>query len=636
MISAETGMRENPAERRGQAEDALRVKKFLFLALLMVSAAVSLDTLFHLSNESYFSNLGGLEKLAVFLNSISLLLVPVAVMAIVLGIAAPLLSRASKVLASAGMLVFWAVATATAFVHIDAWFYTSFKVNVADLHGLARYPVLAIMGLSCYWLFRKYRNILEELFGKVSRAVIPLYGILFSVLILSLTSNSLLIRDAMSSIPSDVPEAGSLPDIIIFSTDGVGADHMNVYGYERKTTRYINKFAESSTIYMNAYSNCSHSRCSDIVTVTGKSPLETKVMFDPDILVREDSFEHLPALLSRLGYYNVYHGEGYHCLPRNYNLRHSFHALNGVPTGFESRLRASDLLGLESYYLWRLLKLYHDKLGYLAGSVENFQKFEEFGAAFDKDHYKIDEDNVVDLLELLKTDKRPIFAFLHPGGAHGPRYIQDIAHFSKGKVQDKDWDIDFYDDAILAQDYLFGLIMGELIRTGRLDNALIIFKTDHGMNWKIRDPLPLLVHLPGQTEKRVVEDTVDYLDIAPSLVKYLGLPVPGFMRDSDIFSVAPDNGPDDRIVFGAVTELALENGKVVNPSPGPPFYGIKRIVASNKEFQLAYDLRSGKAKLYRTVKGDHEPYFGNPAVFAEFYEKTTGTLRDNGFPVSSE
>lgn len=619
-----------------QAEGVSRsVKRFLFLSLVAVVVVVTLDTLFHISNRSYFANLDFWGKLAVYLNSISLLLLPVAVLAVAFRLSGPFLFRFIDQIASAGMLAFWAVLVSTGFVHMDAWIYSLFRVNVTDINNILRLALFAVIVLLCFWLSRNQKNVLEELFNRVSRFVVPLCVALLSVLLISTLLNFRTVKAAINGLPSVSRASGNLPDIVIFSSDGISADHMNLYGYERKTTKYLNLFAQDSTVYTNAYSNCSHSRCSNVSTITGKPAIETKVMYDPDILVRRDSFEHLPAILSRLGYYNVYLGEGYHSLPSNFNLRHAFHEQNGIPTGFRSRTMAGDLLSHESYFLVKLIKLYKDKLGYIAGLDENYSMFETLGAAYDEAHYKIDEDNIVYLLDLLKTDKRPLFAYIHLGGTHGPRFIQDIERFSKGKAQDKDWDIDFYDDAILAQDYLFGLTMGELIRTKRYDNSLILFKTDHGMIWNISEPLPLLVHLPGRDEDRVISSTVDYMDIAPSILEYLGVDVPGFMGGRNIFDGFPSDGPDDRIVMGAVTELALENDHVVKPSSGPPYYGVKRILATDKEYQMRFDLREGKAVLYRQTDSGFVKHLGDPATFGKFYVKVTSTLRGNGLPVQS-
>ena len=44
------------------------------------------------------------------------------------------------------------------------------------------------------------------------------------------------------------------PNVLLIAIDSIRADHMSCYGYERLTTPYIDRFAESGTLFENTYS----------------------------------------------------------------------------------------------------------------------------------------------------------------------------------------------------------------------------------------------------------------------------------------------------------------------------------------------------------------------------------------------
>jgi arylsulfatase A-like enzyme len=53
------------------------------------------------------------------------------------------------------------------------------------------------------------------------------------------------------------------PNIIFYIIDGAGADHMSVYGYNRRTTPNLERLAAEGAIFENAYSNSSWTRVSN-------------------------------------------------------------------------------------------------------------------------------------------------------------------------------------------------------------------------------------------------------------------------------------------------------------------------------------------------------------------------------------
>jgi choline-sulfatase len=57
-------------------------------------------------------------------------------------------------------------------------------------------------------------------------------------------------------------EASRKPNIVLYVIDGAAAEFMSVYGYPRRTTRFLERLAEEGAIFENAYSNSSFTKTS--------------------------------------------------------------------------------------------------------------------------------------------------------------------------------------------------------------------------------------------------------------------------------------------------------------------------------------------------------------------------------------
>lgn len=52
------------------------------------------------------------------------------------------------------------------------------------------------------------------------------------------------------------------PNVVLYIIDGAAAELMSVYGYERRTTRFLERLAEEGAVFENAYSNSSFTKAS--------------------------------------------------------------------------------------------------------------------------------------------------------------------------------------------------------------------------------------------------------------------------------------------------------------------------------------------------------------------------------------
>jgi arylsulfatase A-like enzyme len=243
------------------------------------------------------------------------------------------------------------------------------------------------------------------------------------------------------------------------------------------------------------------------------------------------------------------------------------------------------------------------------------------------------------MIDKIRETDGPLFVHIHLLKTHGPWFVNTIKKFSAGKEQKNEWDMenmDFYDDAILTVDYYFGEILKALVETGKFDDTLMVFSTDHGRQWAIDKPLPLIVHLPGQRAGEVVDTPVQLLDIAPSLLSYLGLEKPDWMEGAPVFSAADREALGAPPIYAFKPTTAIDkNGVVLKKSVGPPFYGFEEASIVKNGFIYRFWLESGESTLYN-LSG---PMFINRAYFEglklEYREELFGYMESRGIDTSS-
>jgi choline-sulfatase len=61
---------------------------------------------------------------------------------------------------------------------------------------------------------------------------------------------------------NDLAAKARRPNIILYVIDGAAAEFMSVYGYERRTTRYLERLGAEGAVFENAYSNSSFTKTS--------------------------------------------------------------------------------------------------------------------------------------------------------------------------------------------------------------------------------------------------------------------------------------------------------------------------------------------------------------------------------------
>jgi hypothetical protein len=269
------------------------------LPLLICLVAFGLDFAFLLSKNAFYPSATIAKKAVILINSIAIIFLPIVSLILFLSVLVARLDPLYKRLFDRTIvLIFFLSAVASAFVHIDIFVLSTFGNNVVDLPLAANWLLMVSLVAVAIWLSRVHFNSLLSWANKVSIIVVPATVIFVITLCASGIYEYTDVSKAFEDAPVLQGNSSKSPNVIIFSSDGLNNNGMSVYGYARNNTPNLKHLAQKSIVYTRAYTNCSHSRCSDASTLTGKHPVETKLIFFPEIYMGRDSFEHLPGILA--------------------------------------------------------------------------------------------------------------------------------------------------------------------------------------------------------------------------------------------------------------------------------------------------------------------------------------------------
>jgi arylsulfatase A-like enzyme len=372
----------------------------------------------------------------------------------------------------------------------------------------------------------------------------------------------------------------SYPNIIILGTDGVNAKNMSVYGYARQTTPFLDQWIQDCLKSENNFTNANKSLGSDTSLLTGKSPLDTRVIFSPDVLRGVDVSEHLPGILKSLGYKTMEQGFPYYVDPGVTNMENAFDLINfqrQTPLAYEFNQFSNFRLTDEVYLFSSIAETVSTKVKtiFFAEKAQNpydaLIGSKSFSAS---DHEKLA--SLYTALDQAKASGQPLFAHFHLMITHGDDFYPQNRVFSAGETQDTAWMDDFYDDAILDYDGYVRDLVEYLKQIGEYDNTIIVLYTDHPQQWNLNERIPLIFHFPGGEYAGQLTADTQNLDIAPTLLDYLGINAPVWMEGSSLLKPI---SKQRLILTVQAAQLALDDGEwAVNAySLKPPFFQFANI-----------------------------------------------------------
>jgi arylsulfatase A-like enzyme len=370
-----------------------------------------------------------------------------------------------------------------------------------------------------------------------------------------------------------VEVAGWPAPIIFVMIDTLRADHTSLLGYERDTTPFLSELAESSIVFERAHAAAAWTRPSVASVFTSRLP-EAHGCEDRKGVLSE-SLTLLPEVLQSAGY-----------------------ETRGVITnGMIADTWGFDQ-GWDSYRFVkrRPMREYTD-----AGLLELF---------------------VTQALDALAPP--PFFLYLHYVDPHEPYLLHpehewdpDYDGTFNGEVAtlepfrhrtpspaNRQRVVDLYDGEVAYMDRHLRRLFDELQTRGLLDQSWIVITSDHGEGlWDHGEMghagqvqqevlhVPLLIRPPGGLETPMrVSEPISLIDVAPTLVQFVGLNVPA---EWDGRSWAPYLGGGPRSPARPVVSDEEVDGK-------------RLATVVDGRWKLVVDLDSGDRALYDLVRNPDE------------------------------
>jgi hypothetical protein len=527
--------------------------------LLAAYAYVFMEWLFFATKPSFMDPLSIGKKLELFLLAglilAALALAPFVVFRI-LGLIPGPTRRVSLFQLFAALVPAW-LAAALSLLLIDNFTYTLFHFGIVTSRGALRagYAVLAVILLALW-----YRQILIRAGSRPAGETVPgnavsqarqlrkpsiSFGLGAGLFLAAVSIVVGLIRIFTSAgiAGASAAAAERLPNIILLAGEGLDSKWMSVYGYNRDTTPNLKWLAQTGLLSENNFTNAAHTTGSEFSVLTGKYPADTRLLYAPNILQGQDAYEHLPGILQRAGYTTVQITFPYYIDAYDANLQAGFDQVNGRSLevgglfGFARRYHWEDA----GYFLPQLSARIFDRLLHVFFIREMPDPYHEVIQAVDPNRISklTDKARMGSVIRTLREAEGPVFVHVHLMDTHGPRFEPRRRVFSASELQTQDWMQDFVDDAILDFDSYVGELVQRLQDSGQWDNTLLIVYSDHVDGWKTNDRIPLLIHFPGGQFAGRIRNNTQNLDIAPTILDYLGMEKPAYMSGQSLLAGEP-------------------------------------------------------------------------------------------------
>ncbi len=313
------------------------------------------------------------------------------------------------------------------------------------------------------------------------------------------------------STPSEkqpVKQGRSYPNVVLIIMDTLRADVMGCYGYPEDTSPELDGMAEQGVLFTTCISQCSWTRPSIGSMLTSLYPRTLGVYKEWNEILA-DRFITMPEILQDSGFKTI-------GLTANPNINSTFNFHTGFDSYFDSNV----------VFPW----MKPDEGGFtvashrLPSAREMFSKVLELAAeAGGRPHYI--QVNAMEMHEYTKTGEgalvRPEFAKMFRG-VRNRRYLQALRQLSSdiGEFVETLAAMPGWDDTL----FVFTSDHGE----GLDDHPDVRYAGSHG--WALYESqvmVPLIMYNPnGSMPVRTVTERVRLLDLMPTVLDYLEIPVP--------------------------------------------------------------------------------------------------------------
>ncbi|MBA7644300.1 Lipopolysaccharide assembly protein B [subsurface metagenome] len=302
--------------------------------------------------------------------------------------------------------------------------------------------------------------------------------------------------------PLDVSEL----NILFITLDTTRADHLGCYGYDKAETPNMDRLAETGILFKNA-------TCQVPLTLPSHSSIFT-------------------------GTYPFYHGVrdngGFYLDPERTTLAEVLKVHGMATSAFVGAFVVDSRWGLDQG-----IDYYYDNFDFAKYKRISLDSVQREGGEVIEAFFEWFEENY----------QKKFFSWIHFYDPHTPYDPPEPykTRFSK-------WNWGLYDGEIAYVDELIGKVLDKLIEKDVLEKTLIVIVGDHGESlgqhkenahgffiYDAAISVPLIIHLPTQNLKaKKVNVRVETIDIMPTLLQILGLPLPSEVQGKSLLPLILD------------------------------------------------------------------------------------------------
>ncbi|MEJ2084916.1 MAG: sulfatase [Acidobacteriota bacterium] len=335
-----------------------------------------------------------------------------------------------------------------------------------------------------------------------------------------------------SSRPVDVVPT----NVLLITLDTTRADRLSSYGHSRITSPNIDALAADGIRFERAMTTAAVTPISHASILTGLNPYQhdVRVFFGPVGHFLTEDHPTLATLLSSKGWTTAAFISAYPASERF-----------GLHWGFETFSSEID----ESVL---------NRQPGLRPPKDGSWVRKPIGRAQRRADHTTDE-----ALAWLDTASQPFFLWLHYFDPHDPSLVPPAAITDQFGAEQGSPSVrsDLYDAEIFFMDSQIGRVLSRLRERGSYDDTMIVIVADHGQGLGDHDwgqhrllyeeqiRAPLILRLPEGERGLVVPELVRIIDIAPTVLDFLGLEIPPEVEGTSLVPLVEGRPEPGRIGY---------------------------------------------------------------------------------------
>ena len=385
-------------------------------------------------------------------------------------------------------------------------------------------------------------------------------------------------------------------NVVLVSLDTLGAKHVSAYGYARDTTPNLDRLAAEGTLFEYAYTPQVWTMTAHLSMMTGLYPLAHGAAQTRKV---SPAATPLPEILAQHGFTTAaFMGTAGYSGP-DYGLDRGFevfatgevraeHDNRRIFTWLEQQGRLHDEQPDHRFFL---LAHYYDVHSEFSGPVPYWAP---------------------PPFQLRYLPEGP--TWFHPGATTLLQHLEKQG----APLEDRRIVNALYDGGVRHVDERgLGPLVRQLEQLGLLDETLLIVTSDHGEEifehgcalhkqpYEETARVPLVMRGPGIPAGRRITDTVELVDLMPTILSLLGLPIPAHVQGRDrsqlLRSGAPEPARSAYVdgIFGAIPPLLNHKpSSLIREIDGVRWSYVNTIYAREEAGRRVFETR-GPGELYR-------------------------------------